>query len=148
MGLLLVLLLAGCGTGDQAPSNEAEAETKGGGSEIEAGKMDPSLVEVSPLVYKYEVKNQTEKDITLKFSSSQRFDYSVESKDGEEIFLFSSVAAFLQVLGEEIVKTGEALTYDIDLHELSLEPGEYILATWMTPKDGEAFKESIKFTVE
>ncbi|WP_081742118.1 BsuPI-related putative proteinase inhibitor [Mesobacillus boroniphilus] len=81
-------------------------------------------------------------------TSSQRYDYSVKTKDGKEVFLFSSVASFLQVLGEEKLKQGESLTYDIDLHELSLEQGEYTLTVWMTPKGGKKYEVSKEFTVQ
>ena len=110
MILLLGILITGCGTGNNVPSNGSDGEITTGGKGIVAGEMAASLTEKSPLIFQYEVKNQTKEEITLEFTSSQRFDYSVKTKDGEEIFLFSSVASFLQALGEETVKQGEALT--------------------------------------
>ncbi|WP_174734384.1 BsuPI-related putative proteinase inhibitor [Mesobacillus harenae] len=148
MILLLGILMAGCGTGNKVPVSDSEDAANGGGEGIVAGEMAASLTEQSPLIFQYEVKNQTEEEVTLEFTSSQRFDYSVETKDGEELFLFSSVASFLQALGEETVKQGEALTYDINLHELNLEKGEYVLSAWMTPKEGPQYKVSKEFSVE
>lgn len=148
MVLLLGILLAGCGTGEKPVFNQEDKGTNGEGSGIVAGEMLPSLTEKSALVFQYEVKNQTEEEVTLEFTSSQRFDYSVETKAGEEVFLFSSVASFLQVLGEETVKQGEALTYEIKLHDLELEPGQYVLKAWMTPQDGPRFEVTKEFTVE
>jgi ABC-type molybdate transport system substrate-binding protein len=145
---MLGIFLAGCGAGGQAGLNEADAETNDKGSGVVAGEMAPSLTEKSKLEYQYEVKNQTEKEVTLEFTSSQRFDYSVETAEGEEVFLFSSVASFLQVLGEETVKQGAALTYDIDLRDLNLKTGNYLLTAWMTPKEGPAFKVTKEITVE
>lgn len=144
MVLLMGLLVTGCGTENQVSNNDQDQ----GGAGIVAGEMAASLTEESPLIFQYEVKNQTEEEVVLEFTSSQRYDYSVKTKDGKEVFLFSSVASFLQALGEETVKQGESLTYDIDLHELNLEKGDYILTAWMTPKDGKKYEVSKEFTVE
>lgn len=143
--LLMGLLVTGCGTGNQVSNDNNEEK---GGAGIVAGEMAASIKEHSPLVFQYEVKNQTEQEVTLEFTSSQRYDYSVETKDGKEIFLFSSVANFLQALGEEKVKQGEMLSYEIDLHELSLDKGDYILSVWMTPKEGKKFRVTKEFSVE
>lgn len=143
--LLMGLLVTGCGTGNQVSNNNNQ---ENGGAGIVAGEMAASMTEESPLVFQYEVKNQTEQEVTLEFTSSQRYDYAVETKDGKEIFLFSSVASFLQALGEEKVKQGETLSYDINLHELSLDKGDYVLSVWMTPKEGKKFKVTKEFSVE
>ena len=148
MILLMGLLVTGCGTGNKVSNDNQDDEKNGGGAGIVAGEMAASLTEESPLIFQYEVKNQTEEEVTLEFTSSQRYDYSVKTKDGKEVFLFSSVASFLQALGEETVKQGESLTYDIDLHELNLEKGDYILTVWMTPKDGKKYEVSKEFTVQ
>ncbi|MBS8266254.1 intracellular proteinase inhibitor (BsuPI) [Mesobacillus boroniphilus] len=148
MILLLGLLVTGCGTGNKVSKDNQDDGKNGGGAGIVAGEMAASLTEKSPLVFQYEVKNQTEEEVTLEFTSSQRYDYSVKTKDGKEIFLFSSVASFLQALGEETVKQGESLTYEIDLHELKLGKGDYILTAWMTPKDGKKFEVTKEFTVK
>lgn len=140
--LLLGFLLVGCSTANKG------VETNSDGSGIVAGEMVATLKENSPLIFQYEVKNQMEEEVTLEFTSSQRFDYSVETKEGEEIYLFSSVASFLQVVGEETVKQGETLSYDIDLRDLDLKAGRYILTAWMTPKDGKAYRVMKEFTVE
>jgi ABC-type molybdate transport system substrate-binding protein len=144
MILLMGLLVTGCGTGNQVSNNDHDQ----GGAGIVAGEMAASLAEENPLIFQYEVKNQTEDEVTLEFTSSQRYDYSVKTKDGKEVFLFSSVASFLQALGEEKVKQGEALSYEIDLHELSLEKGDYVLSVWMTPKGGRKYEMTKEFSVE
>lgn len=146
--VLLGLLLTGCGTKEGEVANEPDPEVEAEGSGIVAGEMEASLMEKNPLVFEYRVKNQTEEEVKLEFSSSQRFDYSVETKDGEEIFLFSSVASFLQVIGEENIKQAESLTYEIDIHDLNLDKGDYLLSAWMTPQEGKKYQTEIEFTVE
>lgn len=146
--LLLGILIAGCGTKGEPLVEEPDTEVEAEGSGIVAGELEASLTEQSPLVFQYEVKNQTEEEMKFEFTSSQRFDYSVETKDGKEIFLFSSVTSFLQVIGEENVKQGESLTYEINLHDLELEKGTYVLNAWLTPQEGKKFKATMEFTVE
>lgn len=146
--LLLGLMLAGCGTGENSVVNEGEEAVNTGGSGIVAGEMEASLTEKSTLVFQYDVKNQTEEEVVLEFSSSQRFDYSVQNKAGEEIFLFSSLANFLQALGKETVKQGASLSYEIDLHDMNLQKGEYVLSVWLTTMDGAKFKVTKNFSVE
>ncbi|MEH7443047.1 BsuPI-related putative proteinase inhibitor [Bacillus sp. JJ1122] len=146
--LLLGILVSGCGTENKVANDEPVNGTGGGGHGIVAGEVAASLTQQSPLVFQYEVKNQTEQEVTLEFTSSQRYDYSVKNKDGEEIFLFSSTAAFLQALGEVTIKQGETLSYVIDLKKLSLEKGKYTLTVWMTPAGGPKYKAEQEFSVE
>jgi hypothetical protein len=139
-------MIAGCGMGTIEPVQNQNGNTNGKG--IVAGEMVPSLIEKGPLLYEYQVKNQTEKEVTLEFTSSQRFDYSVQTKEGKEVFLFSSVVSFLQALGEEKVKQGEELVYEMNLLDLQLAQGEYKLTAWMTPKEGKKYSVTTKFTIE
>jgi hypothetical protein len=143
---LSVMFMSACGAGNSEQTQGQGSDTNGSG--IVAGEMVPSLAEKNPLLFEYKVKNQTESDVTLEFTSSQRFDFSVENDKGEEIYLFSSLASFLQAMGEETVKPGEELVYEISLQDIGLEKGEYTLNTWMTPKDGAKYKVKTKFTVE
>ncbi|MBB6454154.1 hypothetical protein HNQ94_002605 [Salirhabdus euzebyi] len=146
--LLLGIFLVGCGTSN-AESNDGD-DTSGSGNEkgIVSGEVVPTLTEIDNMNYRYQIFNQTEKELTLEFTSGQRFDYAVDTKDGERVYLFSSLASFIQEVGEEKVKPGEKLSYEINLEEAGLEPGEYVLTVWMTPKDGEKYETSVDVTIE
>ena len=140
---MLVFLLTACGA-----AKESNNEQKDDGSDRVTGDMEVVLKEKSPLIYQYEVKNSLEKEVTLEFSSSQRYDFSVETETGEQIYLFSSVAMFMTVLGEETIKQGETLQYEINLHELDLKSGDYLLTVWMTPNEGKTYKVTKEFAVK
>ncbi|WP_209120982.1 BsuPI-related putative proteinase inhibitor [Alkalihalobacillus sp. BA299] len=142
--LVLAFMLSGCGLGNETTGQDPNS----GASEIAEGGMAVSLMEKNSLIFNYEITNQSDEVVTMEFSSSQRIDYSVTTKDGKEIYLFSSVATFLQALGEEELKSGEKLEYVIDLNELNLEEGEYLLDVWMTPRDGTVYKVVKAFIVE
>ncbi|WP_379051493.1 BsuPI-related putative proteinase inhibitor [Metabacillus endolithicus] len=143
-----MFILFGCGNGhigekQQGGGNNAESD-----QDIVVDKMVSSITEISPLQYEYKVKNQTQETITLEFTSSQRVDYSVSTKEGQELFLYSSTASFLAALGEETIAPGEEFQYKINLTELNLQKGEYILTVWMTPEEGASFKITKEFTLE
>jgi len=146
--VITMFILFGCGNGhigekQQGGGNNAESD-----QDIVVDKMVSSITEISPLQYEYKVKNQTQETITLEFTSSQRVDYSVSTKEGQELFLYSSTASFLAALGEETIAPGEEFQYKINLTELNLQKGEYILTVWMTPEEGASFKITKEFTLE
>ncbi|WP_123039388.1 BsuPI-related putative proteinase inhibitor [Cohnella candidum] len=115
---------------------------------IWAGRLEPSLTATSDGKYTYSVKNQTERALKFEFTSSQRYDFAIKNDKGETVYLYSSLATFAQVLGEENLKQGESLSYDINVGELGLEKGTYILEAWLTPKDGTTGDISVPFIVK
>ncbi|OLS40659.1 BsuPI-related putative proteinase inhibitor [Bacillus sp. MRMR6] len=143
---------------NETPSEQEEQVVKPPASEedtggvntggIVAGDMMSGLVDLGNGKFQYQVKNQTEKEITLEFTSSQRFDYAVYKENGEQIYLFSSVALFMMALGEEILLPGDELNYEFDLTELGLEKGKYTVEAWLTPKGGENYKILMDYIVE
>jgi hypothetical protein len=145
--IILTLSLSACGTTQEPVGNTGNGNSNGDITEIMEGKMETKLIEVKPNVYQYILKNQTEKEITLEFSSSQRYDYTLTTKNGEEVYRFSSLTSFLQVLGEETLKQGEELTYDIDLSEIGVEAGDYVLTVWLTPSTGVTGKVTKDITI-
>ncbi|GGM33975.1 hypothetical protein GCM10011351_19950 [Paraliobacillus quinghaiensis] len=133
MFMLLVGLLIGCGTSDDGDN---------------ADRVVPSLVEVDDKTYDYKVKNQTDQTITLEFNSSQRFDYAIFNDEDEQVYLHSDEMMYSQVIGEEELEAGEELVYRIDLSEIDLDPGEYVLEAWMVPNGEEKYKVSENFIIE
>ncbi|OCA85764.1 hypothetical protein A8F94_12895 [Bacillus sp. FJAT-27225] len=146
--VLLGSLLTGCGTYNEKANEQPARTVNGGGKGIVANEVEAVLDEESPLIFQYEVKNQTEQTVNFDFTSSQRYDYSVKDKNGKELFLFSSVASFLQALGTETLAPGETLSYEINLSDLELEKGDYELTVWMTPKEGPKYKVSTNFSLK
>ena len=58
--LLMGLFLVGCGTANKTAQSNSDGEG------IVAGEMVAILKEDSPLVFQYEVKNQTEKEVPFR----------------------------------------------------------------------------------
>lgn len=146
--VITMFILFGCGNGHIGEKQQGEGNNSESDQDIVIDEMVSSITEISPLQYEYKVKNQTQETITLEFTSSQRVDYSVLTKEGQELFLYSSTASFLAALGEETIAPGEEFQYKINLTELNLQKGEYILTVWMTPEEGASFKITKEFTLE
>jgi hypothetical protein len=148
-----------CGTsveqGEDSGANESKNGSQGNegkedineedrGQGIVAGEIEPSLTKNENGQFVYTVKNQTEKEVTFQFTSSQRYDYEVKDESGKRVFLYSSSAAFMQVLGEETLAQGEELSYTIQLPPGEEFKGGYTLEVWLTPKGGKKAPISVK----
>jgi hypothetical protein len=57
------------------------------------------------------VVNNSTDEVVLDFRSSQRFDFVLEGQKGKAAYTWSSDKFFLQVLGRQVVKPGESLSF-------------------------------------
>ncbi|ANU26168.1 BsuPI-related putative proteinase inhibitor [Planococcus versutus] len=152
--LLATFSLAACGTEKEDsvipenPATEQSEPEKEPIDEITKGAMEPAIEQVDDNTYRYTLVNQTEQPHTFEFTSSQRYDFSLANEKGEQVFLFSSVSTYLQVLGDISVDQGDKLTYDFAIPSLDLEPGTYKLTAWLTPKESGNFEVSMEHLVK
>ncbi|WP_409251978.1 BsuPI-related putative proteinase inhibitor [Bacillus sp. SCS-153A] len=160
LALLVVFFAVGmtaaCGMsveqGENSGTEEVVNGSRGNGENTEedrgqgivAGEIEPSIVKNEDGQFVYTIKNQTEKEVTFEFTSSQRYDYAVKNASGETVFLYSSVAAFMQVLGTETLAQGEELSYTIELPPAQDFEGGTTLEVWLTPKGGKTAPVSIQ----
>lgn len=148
IGVSLVFFLGACGEKvEEKPEPEIIEDAKTLPA-IAEGTVESSLKKSDEGIYLFTVKNQTEREIVMKFSSSQRFDFTVKSSDGKTVYQFSSVAMFAQAMGEETVKQGGELSYELNLNEAGLKKGTYTLEAWMTPEEKEVYKSSLNIEVK
>lgn len=96
--------------------------------------------------FTYEMMNSGDRDITLQYTTSQRYEYEIHRKNGGVVARYSDGKSFLQVLKDEPLKKGETVTVDITLPELG--SGEYTLVVWSTAKGMNQSKQSIDFIIE
>jgi len=143
MVLIAAMMLAACGTeSDNLP------EDPDSGGEIIEGEVTSAIEETGNGTYRYTVKNDTQEAVTFNFTSGQRYDFTLTDEEGVEVFRMSSVSMYTQALGEEILRQGEQLQYDIQVPEANLEPGTYTLEVWMTPTEGTNYPAEIEHTIE
>ena len=143
MVLIAAMLLAACGT---ESDNQPEDQESGG--EIIEGEVTSTIEETDNGTYRYTVKNDTQEAVTFNFTSGQRYDFTLTDEQGNEVFRMSSVSMYTQALGEEILRQGEELQYEIQVPEANLEPGTYTLEVWMTPTEGTNYPAEIEHTIE
>ncbi|MFP8782750.1 BsuPI-related putative proteinase inhibitor [Planococcus plakortidis] len=143
MALFAAMVLAACGTeSDNQPEDPAP------GGEIIEGEVTSTIEETGNGTYRYTVKNDTQEAVTFNFTSGQRYDFTLTDEQGNEVFRMSSVSMYTQALGEEILRQGEELQYEIQVPEANLEPGTYTLEVWMTPTQGTNYPAEIEHTIE
>lgn len=143
MVLIAAMLLAACGTeSDNLP------EDPDSGGEIIEGEVTSTIEETGNGTYRYTVKNDTQEAVTFNFTSGQRYDFTLTDEEGVEVFRMSSVSMYTQALGEEILRQGEELQYEIQVPEANLEPGTYTLEVWLTPTEGTTYPAKIEHTIE
>ena len=71
------------------------------GISVMTNKMSYSVGE--PIVMTLKIFNYTEEDVVFHFNTSQRYDFVIENKEGNEIWRWSQDMMFAMVLGEEIL---------------------------------------------
>ncbi len=99
---------------------------------VEAGPVEP-LVSGKPANFEITVTNTADTDIPLVFSSSQQADVLL-SKDGEQVYDWSSNRVFAEVIRCQTLAPGEVFTVQLaETNPLDVPPGEYVL----TARDGD-----------
>jgi hypothetical protein len=68
--------------------------------------------------------------LKLTFPTSQRYDLAVRDTNGQTVYLWSSLAIFLPVVGTEQI-SGQR-TWEIDVNVPGLPPGNYQVEAWLT----------------
>ena len=146
----VVLLLAACGTTGE--SDDSQTGSNNESKEIVAGAVVPSLIksEVGAHQYVFQLKNDTEKDVTLTMNSAQFFDYQLMDENGDVLYKDSENKMYTQMLQESVLKPGETLEMAVDASEglASLENGTYTLEVWSTAEEAEDWKVSEEITWE
>ncbi|NQD68461.1 proteinase inhibitor [Bacillus haikouensis] len=147
-GAIVLGGLTGCGTSDNSQQDDAGLETSGTTDTnqtekgIVAGSMEPKLIEQETkngqLVYEFKIKNQTEKEKTLIFSSGQKIDFTVKDKDGKMVYRESENKMYTQAIQEIPLKQGEEFTQQLVLPKL--DSGSYTLTVWLTAKGEDEYK--------
>lgn len=92
------------------------------------------------------VANDSDREVTLRFSSGQRYDFAIRDDRDVEVWRWSEDRGFVQMLGEERLPGGDELVYREEFLG-RLEPGTYELVGTLTSSD-QAASASTRFDVE
>jgi hypothetical protein len=103
--------------------------------------------------FQYIIKNNSQKELTLTFNTSQEFNYILWRKDakGTMVYDFSKDKSFSKRFHKKTLKSGEELAYNIELSH-DYEPQTYILEVYMTSNEPELgsptkFHQNLEFSV-
>lgn len=132
--IVIVILMIGVFAFDYLKDNVDEP--KNGQQEIMDGKLKYKIVSVDQEKMIIELKNQSDEEIVLNYTSSQKYDFSL-FKNGKNIYTWSADKAFLQVISQVVLKSGESEKYIIDLKDLPVGPGEYEIEFFSVAKELE-----------
>ncbi|MBY6037833.1 hypothetical protein KUV80_14265 [Fictibacillus nanhaiensis] len=161
--ICITIAISGCGKENSSNQSEGREEpVMGDGKQEEekkrpeegqngivAGSIESSLKELEPqsdkgILFRYVLKNQTEKEKVYQFSTSQKFDYVIKDKNGKIVYQYSKNHMFMQVLSSLKLRQGDTFKQDILVKDL--EPGTYELEVWLTPKgESEDHRQKITF---
>jgi hypothetical protein len=132
---------------DQKSGEQKRPEQQQNG--IAAGQIESALQlqetqNAKGILFRYTLKNQTEKEKQFQFSTSQKFDYVIKDSSGKVVYQYSKNHMFMQVLSSLRLKQGD--TFKQDLLVKDLKPGSYELEVWLTPKgETEDYRQKITF---
>jgi hypothetical protein len=147
LSLLFFVMLSGC-SAIKAEETVKEKEDLTAESGIAAGGLEPTLTTEAGEGYvgiTFKVKNQTEHEQELTFTSGQKFDFIIKNTVGDKLYQWSGGRMFTQMIETVILQQGEELVFT-ERTEVDLEPGEYTIEVWMTAQETDV-KASTSFKV-
>lgn len=132
--LLIGLFLTACQPADEEVEEEQPADNEQEKQEDNEGdeNMDTELnfaLEVENDKMLYTVQNEGDTTTTLRFSTSQKYEFEV-SDDSGVIATYSEGKVFMQAIEEIELAPGEEETFDVELP--TLDPGEYTIKIYLT----------------
>lgn len=89
----------------------------------------------APISLNLTIRNTGTGPATLRFSSGQRYDFSIRDAAGSIVWTWSADRSFIQALGEEQIGPGEALTFG-ETFAGTLPPGRYTVRGTVPVLDG------------
>lgn len=95
-----------------------------------------------------EVINNSNQDLTLEFSSSQKYNILIKTKDNEVIYDWAQGKMFAQVFIEETIKAKGSINFKEEIDLSNLDNGIYYLEVFITAVDKDIKSNNIMFIIE
>lgn len=92
---------------------------------------DLGITSGAPIVLPTDVRNATDEDAALTFTSGQRVELTL-SQDGEERYRWSATASFIQSIEEVTLPAGQVFGRTLITSPVDLPPGTYTAQAWIT----------------
>lgn len=138
IALVAVLVIGGIGYNVLQAKDEQKSEPQKQSNQVTQqvldGKLSYILTKDDEGVVTVELKNVSDEDVTLNYTSSQAYDYRLY-KDGKVAYHWSASAGFLAVMTDKTLAPGESEVYTINTKELPVDPGTYELEFYSVAKE-------------
>lgn len=147
------ILLVGCGTsGASDPANggsETAEEVPKDTKDVVTKEHVSTELQNEEGKYIFTLKNITDHNVHLSFSSSQEYEYKIFDSEGEHIYTYSMDKIFLMATSEKTLAPGEEFVMDVDVEVLStLEKGTYTLEIWSIALESEGLESEIEIIID
>jgi hypothetical protein len=106
----VLLIVFGCGGNQGGGSNPADAAAQAGQATALASSVEVEVRGDSVRLVLH-VTNPTDQPVALEFSSGQRYDFAVRTRDGTDVWRWSADKSFMQAVGSETIPPGGTLDY-------------------------------------
>ncbi|HEX2166903.1 MAG TPA: BsuPI-related putative proteinase inhibitor [Longimicrobiales bacterium] len=119
-----IVVMAGCA------SQAAPVAEPGDGSPPELGSSLNVRVVEDTVLLELHVTNVASSPIELEFTTTQRYDFEIATRDGESVWRWSAARSFGQALGSERLEPGESRSYSASWPSGG-SAGEFIATGWV-----------------
>ena len=142
----LMAALAGGGCDARTPVDSDEGEPAAASSPAVEVQTDKNIYAADePIVMTLRFTNTSDHEITLQFSSGQRYDFTIQDDSGVVVWRWSDGRAFTMALGTESLDPGESLRYE-ERFSGHLDPAAYRVTGTLTVT-GDPISASAMITV-
>ena len=132
--IIAVVVFSGLGLWLIAYGNtSSEERNMNYGISMMTDKMSYSVGESIKITLK--IFNYTQEDVVFHFNNSQRYDFIIEDKEGNEVWRWSEDRMFAMMLGEETLgPTNIEIIYSVKYKD-KLSPGYYKITGFFVARD-------------
>ena len=88
-----------------------------------------------PIELTLALMNGDSQPLTLRFMTAQRYDFTIHDRRGQQVWRWSAERFFAQVLGEETIPPGNALSYRVTVRQ-SFPAGQYTVTGVIPTAEG------------
>jgi len=144
----LLIIMAGAFLVVSAVAGRFSAESAGNASVglcLSTDKAEYAAGE--PVVIVLTVFNHSGREVTFRFTSSKRYDFTIQDENGNEMWRWSEGRMFLMVLGEEVIGPGREEVIYTERYTGELKSGNYQVTGILAAAD-KAMSGSVTIVVE
>ena len=129
---------------NQVTHEQAPVEQEGSGISVTVNK--PLYTPEESIAMTLRVFNYTSQEITFSFTTAQRYEFTMDDAEGQEVWHWSDGRIFAQVIGKETLGPGREEMVYTETYAGPLEPGGYKVTGILVASD-RTISASITITI-